>query len=64
MTERTTLANKNYISIGVSVRTTKPVTHNNGGGVRLERDLQSPFNYESFTQINRQAISKIDEKER
>jgi len=33
------------MSIGVSVRTTKPGTRNNGGAARLESNPQSPTAY-------------------
>ena len=39
--------NKNYMSIGVSVRTTKFVARNNGIGVRQESNPQSPTAYSS-----------------
>ena len=38
----TTFYNKNYMSIGVSVRTTKSAARNNGIGVRQESNPQSP----------------------
>lgn len=41
------VANKNYITIGVSMRTTKPAARNNGIGVRQERSPQSPTAYSS-----------------
>jgi len=47
MTERTTGVNKNYMSIGVSVRTTKFAARNNSRGVRQERSPQSPTAYSS-----------------
>ena len=40
-------ANKNYMSIGVSVRTTKFAARNNGIGVRQESNPQSPTAYSS-----------------
>ena len=40
-------ANKNYMSIGVSVRTTKFAARNNGRGVRQESNPQSPTAYSS-----------------
>jgi hypothetical protein len=39
--------NKNYIAIGVSVRTTKFAARNNSGGVRQESTPQSPTVYSS-----------------
>jgi hypothetical protein len=39
--------NKNYMSIGVSVRTTKFAVSNNGIGVRQESNPQSPAAYSS-----------------
>ena len=39
--------NKNYMSIGVSVRTTKFVARNNGIGVRQVSNPQSPTAYSS-----------------
>jgi hypothetical protein len=39
--------NKNYMSIGVSVRTTKFAARNNGFGVRQESNPQSPTAYSS-----------------
>ena len=39
--------NKNYISIGVSVRTTKFVARNNGIGVRQESNPQLAIEYSS-----------------
>jgi len=39
--------NKNYMSIGVSVRTTKFAARNNGIGVRQESNPQSPTAYSS-----------------
>jgi len=39
--------NKNYISIGVSVRTNKRTARNNGGAARQERSPQSPTVYSS-----------------
>ena len=41
------VANKNYISIGVSVRTNKRTARNNGGAARQERSPQSPTVYSS-----------------
>ena len=37
--------NKNYMSIGVSVRTTKFAARNSGIGVRQESNPQSPTAY-------------------
>jgi len=45
--KRSPAANKNYMSIGVSVRTTKPTARNNGIGVRQESNPQSPTAYSS-----------------
>jgi hypothetical protein len=39
--------NQNYISIGVSVRTTKFAARNDGGAVRQESNPQSPTVYSS-----------------
>jgi len=39
--------NKNYMSIGVSARTTKFTARNNGGAVRQESNPQSPTAYSS-----------------
>ena len=39
--------NKNYMSIGVSVRTTKFAARNNGVGVRQESNPQFPTAYSS-----------------
>ena len=39
--------NKNYITIGVSARTTKFTARNNGIGVRQESNPQSPTVYSS-----------------
>lgn len=39
--------NKNYMSIGVSVRTTKFAARNNSRGVRQENNPQSPTAYSS-----------------
>ena len=39
--------NKNYMSIGASVRTTKFAARNNGIGVRQESNPQSPTAYSS-----------------
>ena len=48
MDEKEWLAhNKNYMSIGVSVRTTKFAARNNGIGVRQESNPQSPTAYSS-----------------
>ena len=44
---KTAVANKNYMSIGVSVRTTKFAARNNGIGVRQESNPQSPTAYSS-----------------
>ena len=41
------VANKNYISIGVSVRTNKRTARNSGGAARQERSPQSPTVYSS-----------------
>ena len=43
----TTNGNKNYMSIGVSVRTTKFAARNSGIGVRQESNPQSPTAYSS-----------------
>ena len=43
----TTGYNKNYMSIGVSVRTTKFAARNNGGAARQESNPQSPTAYSS-----------------
>ena len=49
MDEKEWLAhNKNYMSIGVSVRTTKFAARKNGIGVRQESNPQSPTAYSSF----------------
>jgi hypothetical protein len=48
-------ANKNYISIGVSLRTTKSAARNNGIGFRQERSPQSPTAYSS----GRQTVQKL-----
>ena len=45
--EQNPVANKNYISIGVSVRTRMSAARNNGFGVRQERSPQSPTAYSS-----------------
>jgi len=45
--ERNTAHNKNYMSIGVSVRTTKFATRNSCIGVRQESNPQSPTAYSS-----------------
>jgi hypothetical protein len=45
--DKKTAANPNYMSIGVSVRTTKLAARNNGIGVRQERSPQSPPAYSS-----------------
>ena len=42
-----TAYNKNYIAIGVSVRTTKFTARNNGGAARQESNPQSPTVYSS-----------------
>ena len=48
MTEnRNTALNKNYMSIEVSVRTTKFAARNSGIGVRQESNPQSPTAYSS-----------------
>jgi hypothetical protein len=44
---KTAVANKNYMSIGVSVRTSKLVARNSGNGVRQESSPQSPTAYSS-----------------
>ena len=41
------VANKNYISIGVSVRTNNRTARNNGGAARQKRNPQSPTVYSS-----------------
>jgi len=41
------MPNKNYMSIGVSVRTTKSAARNNLVGVRQESSPQSPTAYSS-----------------
>ena len=41
------MANKNYMSIGVSVRTTKFAARNNSRGVRHKSTPQSPTAYSS-----------------
>ena len=48
-------ANKNYMSIGVSVRTTKFAARNNNRGVRQESNPQSPTAYSSvrYTQCKK-----------
>jgi hypothetical protein len=40
-----TIANKNYMSIAVSMLTTSQVTHNNGGAARQESNPQSATAY-------------------
>ncbi len=45
--KKTAAGNKNYMSIGVSVRTTKFAARNNGIGVRQESNPQSPTAYSS-----------------
>jgi hypothetical protein len=45
--EKITVYNKNYITIGVSVRTTKFVARNSGIGVRQESNPQFPTVYSS-----------------
>jgi len=48
MDEKEWLAhNKNYMSIGVLVRTRKSAARNNGRGVRQESNPQSPTAYSS-----------------
>jgi len=44
--------NKNYMSIGVSVRTTKFAARNNSRGVRQESNPQSPtaYSFERYVQ--------------
>ena len=49
-------ANKNYMSIGVSVRTTKFAARNNGIGVRQENNPQSPTAHSSVRY--RQVVEK------
>jgi hypothetical protein len=44
-TNKFTAANKNYMSIGVSVRTTKFATRNSGGAARQGRSPQSATVY-------------------
>jgi len=51
-----TVANKNYMSIGVSVRTTKFAARNNGIGVRQESNPQSPTAYSSVRYAQAQTI--------
>ena len=45
--EKRAANNKNYMSIGVSVRTTKFAARNNSIGVRQESNPQSPTAYSS-----------------
>jgi len=45
--KRTTSGNKNYISIGVSVRTNNRTARNSGGAARQESNPQSPTVYSS-----------------
>ncbi len=45
--ERTTSANKNYMSIAVSVLTTGRVARNSGGAARQESNTQSTTAYSS-----------------
>lgn len=47
MTKKQRNANKNYMSIGVSVRTTKFAARNNFGAARQESNPQSPTAYSS-----------------
>ncbi len=47
MTIGNPVANKNYMSIGVSVRTRKSAARNNGIGVRQENNPQTPTAYGS-----------------
>jgi hypothetical protein len=47
LTERITGANKNYMSIAVSVLTTSCVARNNGGAARQENRPQSATAYSS-----------------
>jgi hypothetical protein len=42
-----TVHNKNYISIGVSVRTNNRTARNSGGAARQESNPQSPTAYSS-----------------
>ena len=51
--------NKNYMSIGVSVRTTKFAARNNGVGVRQESNPQSPTAYSSVRYGQVQKKKKI-----
>jgi len=44
---RTATANKNYMSIGATVRTGKSAARNNGIGVRQESNPQPPTEYSS-----------------
>ena len=50
------VANKNYISIGVSVRTINRTARNNGSMARQESNPQSPTVYSSvrYSQFNAQ----------
>jgi len=50
--------NKNYISIGVSVRTTKSAARNNGIGVRQESNPQSPTVYSSVRYGHHKGLRK------
>ncbi len=47
MADRITVANKNYMSIAVSVLTTSRVARNNGGAARQENRPQSATAYSS-----------------
>ena len=47
MEDRITVANKNYITIGVSVRTNKRTARNSGGAARQKSNPQSPTVYSS-----------------
>ena len=47
MDEPNPVANKNYISIGVSVRTNNRTARNSGGAARQESNPQSPTVYSS-----------------
>jgi len=44
--KRTTANNKNYLSIGVSVHTTKQLVRKNGGGIRVSK-LKSLITFSS-----------------
>ena len=47
MADRITVANKNYMSIAVSVLTTSRVARNSGGAARQESNPQSATAYSS-----------------